>query len=284
MKKRFLALCAVSVLFAASLVGCSSNNSQSSNAAAPQQSNAENEQQQEAEPSSQLPEKVVIGIDDTFAPLGFRDEKGELVGFDIELAKAVFGDLNIEAEFQPIDWAMKETELNNENIDVIWNGYTITDARKEQVLFTRPYLKNRQVVVTLSESGIKTLADLEGKNVAAQDKSSAVEAIESKPDVAETFGELVTFETNNDCLMNLDAGRTDAVVADEILIRYYISKAEEGKYYILEEDFGDEDYGIGVRKSDEALCEAINKGLDDVKSNGVGTEVSQKWFGEDILQ
>ena len=85
-------------------------------------------------------EKLIIGADDTFAPMGFRDENNELVGFDIDLATMIAEKIGIEIEFQPIDWAMKETELNSNNIDLIWNGYTITDKRKEQVNFTTPYL------------------------------------------------------------------------------------------------------------------------------------------------
>ena len=73
--------------------------------------------------------KLVVGIDDTFAPMGFRDENNELTGYDIEMAKAVSEKLGLEFEFQTIDWSMKESELNAGNIDLIWNGYSITDTR-----------------------------------------------------------------------------------------------------------------------------------------------------------
>ena len=93
---------------------------------------------------------VVIGVDDTFAPMGFRDDAGNLVGFDIDLANELLGRLGYEAKFQVIDWSMKETELNNGNIDLIWNGYTITESRKEQVNFTQPYLDNKQIILLIS--------------------------------------------------------------------------------------------------------------------------------------
>ena len=70
--------------------------------------------------------KVTIGLDDTFVPMGFKDEDGKIVGFDIDLAKAVFDQYDIKADFQPIDWSMKENELDNGTIDLIWNGYTVT--------------------------------------------------------------------------------------------------------------------------------------------------------------
>ena len=100
-------------------------------------------------------EELVIGLDDTFVPMGFKDESGELVGFDVELAEAVAKKLNKKIKFQPINWSMKETELDSGNIDLIWNGYSITDERKEKVEFSKAYLNNTQVIVTLADSNIK---------------------------------------------------------------------------------------------------------------------------------
>ena len=113
-------------------------------------------------------DKLIIGVDDTFAPMGFLDENNELTGFDIEMAKAVGEKLGVSVEFQTIDWSMKEQELNQGNIDLIWNGYSVTDERAEKVLFTDAYLDNKQVVVTMADSGIKSLADLNGNNLSVQ--------------------------------------------------------------------------------------------------------------------
>ena len=100
-------------------------------------------------------ETLIVGMDDAFAPMGFKDENGEITGFDVELAKAICEKLNKKVVFQPIDWTMKETELKSGNIDLIWNGYTINEERKKKVDFSVPYLKNKQVIVTLSNSDIK---------------------------------------------------------------------------------------------------------------------------------
>lgn len=228
---------------------------------------------------------LVIGVDDTFAPMGFLDENNELVGFDIDLANAVAKKLGVEVKFQVIDWSMKEQELKQGNIDLIWNGYTITDARREEVLFTNAYLDNNQVVVVMADSGIQTLADLDGKVVAAQEDSSAVEAIDSKAEVAATFSDRPEFATNDMALMDMEAGRADAVVADSVLLNYIIShKADPSKYYILEENFGSEEYGIGARKEDTALVDAINKAIEELKADGTAKEISMKWFGEDIVK
>lgn len=227
---------------------------------------------------------LIVGLDDTFAPMGFRDENGEITGFDVDLAKAMGEKLGKTIEFQSIDWNMKETELNGGNIDFIWNGYSISDERKEQVDFSVPYLKNRQIIITLADSDIATKADLAGKAVAAQTGSTAVDAIEAEPEVMATFngGKPVTYESNNDVLMDLEAGRVDAAVADEIIVRYYISKKGEEKYKILEEDFGEEEYGVGMRKGDTAMVEAFNKAYKELKEDGTVAQISTKWFGEDI--
>lgn len=231
-------------------------------------------------------DELVIGLDDTFVPMGFKDENGELVGFDIDLAKEVCNKLGKKAKFQAINWSMKETELNNGNIDLIWNGYSISDERKEKVDFSKAYLNNKQIIVTMANSDIKTKADLEGKKVGAQDQSTAVDAV--KKDASSIIGkfdggDLITFENNNDALMDLEAGRLDAIVVDEILARYYIEARGKEKYKILDENFGEEQYGVGIRKGDTEFVNAFNKALDQVIEEGKAKEISNKWFGEDIV-
>lgn len=210
-------------------------------------------------------EVLVVGMDDAFAPMGFKDQDGNITGFDVDLAKALGEKLNKEIKFQPIDWTMKETELDSGNIDLIWNGYTITEERKGKVTFSVPYLKNRQVIVTLSNSEINSKADLSGKKVGAQDQSSAVSAMEKDDELYKNFygGKAITFEDNNQALMDLEAGRIDAVVADEILVRYYIELKGEGKYKILKDDFGDEEYGVGIRKGDDKMI--VKSGEDSLQ-------------------
>lgn len=231
-------------------------------------------------------DKLVLGFDDTFVPMGFKDDKGEIVGFDIDLAKEVSKKIGKKITFQPINWSMKESELNSGKIDLIWNGYSITDERKQKVNFTDPYLDNRQVIITLADSKINSKADLKGMKVGAQDQSSAVDAINKESDLLKSFkdGKVVTYETNNDALNDLEAKRIDAVVADEILARYYIKQKGASKYKVLKDDFGSETYGVGVRKTDKTLLDKLNKALEDMKKDGTGAKISEKWFGEDIFK
>ena len=179
---------------------------------------------------------------------------------------------------------MKESELNSGNIDFIWNGYTITEERKEKVDFSEAYLNNKQVIVTLATADINAKSDLAGKKVGAQSESSAIEAMEKDMELYESFngGEAITFEDNNQALMDLEAGRIDAVVADEILVKYYIKLKGEDKFKVLTEDFGSEEYGVGIRKGDIETVEAVNNSFEEMKKDGKMAEISQKWFGEDI--
>lgn len=224
--------------------------------------------------------KLIIGVDDTFAPMGFRDEKGNLVGFDIDLAQEVSKKAGFTVEFQVIDWSLKEAELTGGNIDLIWNGYTITDSRKEKVSFTQSYLANRQIVVTMADSTIATKKDLAGKVVTVQKESSALEAVMADKETASTIkgGEPIQLDTNNDAFMDLESGRTDAIVVDEVLARYYIKLRGEESYKILDEDFGNEEYGIGVRKTDTELLKKIDTALTEMKNDGSFDEIKARWF------
>ena len=226
---------------------------------------------------------IVVGLDDNFPPMGFKDEKNELVGFDIDLAKEAAKRIGREVTFKPIDWSAKEAELSGKRVDVLWNGLTITEERKANILFTKPYLENRQIVVVTEKSDIKAKADLAGKVVGVQDGSSAVEAVQKDEAAAKSIKELKKFGDNVTALMDLSAGRLDALVVDEVVGRYYTSK-KPGEYRVLDENFGTEDYGIGTRKDDAELMAKVEKAMDDMKADGSAATISTKWFGKDIVK
>lgn len=274
--KKFILGLLILALGAAVLAGCNKASSEASNQTSNQEIAAEDSFEKIKERG-----RVIVGLDDTFAPMGFRDENNEIVGFDVDLAKEVFKRNNLEVVFQPIDWTMKEAELNSGNIDLIWNAYTITEERMKKVAFSKPYLENRQVIVTLADSDINSKKDLAGKKVAAQAGSTAVDAMYNEPDVVATFdgGEPILFDTNNEAFMDLEAGRVDALVVDEVLALYYIKQKGPEKYKILEEDFGEEQYGIGFRKQDVKLLEMVDKTLDEMREDGTFDLIYKKWFG-----
>ncbi|MCM3169987.1 MULTISPECIES: amino acid ABC transporter substrate-binding protein [Peribacillus] len=221
---------------------------------------------------------LVIGIDDKFAPMGFRDENNKITGFDIDYAKAAAEKMGVKVKFQPIDWKTKETELSSGRIDLIWNGYTITDERKAKVLFTKPYLKNAQVVVTREDSKLTKLDDLKGKVVGLQSLSSASDALNANP-VNSKIKTITEFSDNVLALSDLKSGRVDAVVIDEVVIKYYMSKEKE-TFKILEESLAPEEYGVGVKKGNEDLLKQLQGALDELNEDGTAAKISEKWFGE----
>jgi len=224
-----------------------------------------------------------LGLDDAFPPMGFREEgTNNIVGFDIDLAKEAAKRMGVEVKFQPVIWDTVIEELNNGNIDVIWNGMSITEKRQKQIDFTKPYISDRQLIVVQKGSAITNKAGLAGKKVGIQAASSAIEAVEKDKATADAIGELVQFDNNNDALLDLKSGRLDAVVVDEVVGRYYLAKHAEA-YQVLEENFGSEDFGIGVRKTDKTFLAELQKALDAMKADGTSAEISKKWFGEDIM-
>ena len=226
--------------------------------------------------------KIVVGLDDSFPPMGFRDDNGEIVGFDIDLAKEAAKRLGVEVEFKAVDWDGVILSLKNGMIDVIWNGLTITPEREESIDFTQPYLENSQSIVVQTDSEIENKEDLAGKVVGIQLGSSAVSAVESEPEVLDSFQELRKFSNNTEALMDLQTGRVQAVVLDRIVARYYMSQ-RPGQFIVLEDDFGSEKYGVGVRDGADSFRKALNEALDEMIADGTATEISKKWFGEDIV-
>lgn len=225
--------------------------------------------------------KLVLGLDDSFPPMGFQDENQEIVGFDIDVAKEVCKRMGVELVLQPISWEAKELELSTKNIDCIWNGMSYNEERAESMTLSVPYMKNTQVVVVLASSGINTLADLAGKTVAVQNGSTASDAMDNNADLKNSLKELVKVDDNVQALLDLKVSGSDAVVLDEVVARYYTEK-EAGTYKILDETMADEDYVIGFRKGEVALCSEVEKYLKEMAADGTLAKISETWFGSDL--
>ncbi|MDR0921593.1 MAG: amino acid ABC transporter substrate-binding protein [Lactobacillales bacterium] len=229
--------------------------------------------------------RVIIGLDDTFVPMGFQDKDGKIIGFDVELAQAVFKLYGIQADFQAIDWNLKETELSNQTIDLIWNGYTITPERQKQVAFTKTYMKNVQVLVSLKKNSITKFSDMKGKILGAQNGSSGYDVLENQPKVLKQYikGEPVLYDGFNEALLDLQAGRIQGLLIDKVYADYYLSKEGDRKNYnIVKGSFESEDFAVGARKQDKELIEKINEGFVTLLKNGEFQKISDKWFGENV--
>jgi polar amino acid transport system substrate-binding protein len=273
--KRLLTMTLAGVIGAAMLTGCGTTSKDT----APAEDNSLTKVQEQG--------YFTLGLDADFAPMGFTQDDGLIVGFDIDLANAVADKMGVKVEVKPIDWDSKSMELSTGKIDVIWNGFSITDERRQEVLFSNPYLSTKQSIVVKAGSDIKTKADLAGKKVALQDGSTSEDALKADTATYESIGDsnISRFKENSQVLMEVSAGRADAAVIDEVFVRYYLQKENLlDQYTVLEEGFDEEDYGVGGRLEDYALMEAINKALDECKADGTTSEISEKWFGEDLIK
>ncbi len=223
----------------------------------------------------------VLGLDDSFPPLGFRSENNEVVGYDIDLAKEVAKRLGVDFRAQPIDWDAKEMELETGKIDCIWNGFTITEERKNALSFTEAYLNNDQVLVVRADSGIKSLADMKGKIVGIQSGSSAQEAVDDNADFAKSIAKTIMFKDNITALNDLDIGGVDGVVMDSVVANYSIAQTKK-PFNVINESLANEGYGIGFRKNEPELRDAVWTILKEMQKDGTVAAISQKWFGRDI--
>ena len=223
----------------------------------------------------------VLGLDDSFPPLGFRSENNEVVGYDIDLAKEVAKRLGVDFRAQPIDWDAKEMELETGKIDCIWNGFTITEERKNALSFTDAYLNNDQVLVVRSDSGINSLADMTGKTVGIQSGSSAQEAVDDNAAFASSISKLIMFKDNITALNDLDIGGVDGVVMDSVVANYSIAQTKK-PFKVIDESLANEGYGVGFRKNEPELRDAVWTILKEMQADGTVTAISQKWFGRNI--
>lgn len=217
-----------------------------------------------------------VGLDATFAPMGFRDESGELVGFDIDLAKEVAKRMGVEATFKPCEWDAIIFDLRSKNIDMVWNGMSVTEQRKKQVAFTEPYLVVGQIIFTRKGTAPAKINELAGKVVGVQLGSSGALAVEKSP-IASQIKEVKKYATNVEALLDLEAGRTDAVVMDSVSGQYYNSKKNTLTY--SEESLSDEYYAVALRKGDQTLLDEINRQINAMKADGIFDKISEKWLG-----
>lgn len=226
--------------------------------------------------------KLIVGLDDTFAPMGFRNESGELVGFDIDIANAVGKKINKEIVFQPINWDTKDLELSSKKIDCIWNGMSKTPEREKSMTLSQPYLNNRIIIMSVEGVEIKTKDDLKNYKIGIQAKSAALEVF-MKDDIYNSVKENVEeYPTYDNIILDMKSGRIDVMLVDEVLGEYKNANLDK-PYNVAEIDFGEDLYVIGFRKEDTALCAEVEAGLKEVIASGEAEEISKKWFGKNIV-
>jgi len=221
---------------------------------------------------------IVVGYT-LYAPMNYMDDNGKLIGFDTELAQAVFGNLGYKVIFQEIDWKAKYTDLNSGTIDCVWNGFTCNCAdeedgiqRSEKVDFSYNYMENRQVIVVKADSGIATAADLSGKTGAAEN-GSAGESYGKSFEGATIKG----FDVQTKCIFEVNAGTADFAVVDAQLAKSYVGKGDYANLKILEDLSSDvEFYAIGFKKGSE-LTAKVNEQLEKLGADGTIAKLAEKY-------
>lgn len=263
--KKLLAIGMAGVMSMALLAGCGSDKA--------------------ANNSSSAGKKIVVGLDDNFPPMGFKDENNEIVGFDVDLAKEATKRLGREVEFKAIDWSSKEAELKSGRVDVLWNGLDITEKRKENMLFSEPYMDNRQIIFV--KKGTQDITDeksLAGKVVGTQSAGTAEEYMDKSDFFKTQVKEVKKYSDYVSAFMDLENGRLDAVVGDEITGRYYMSKHAD-TIEAVDVAVGDvSTFGIAFAKDNQALRDEVQKVMDEMKADGTMAKISEKWFGKDITK
>ena len=220
---------------------------------------------------------IVVGYT-LYEPMNYLDENGKLIGFDTELAEAVFAKLGYKVVFQEIKWESKYTDVNSGAIDCIWNGFTCNSkdddgiARTEKVDFSYNYMENRQVIVAKADSGIASAADLVGK-VAAVESGSAGESYAASFEGVTVKG----FLKQTDCLFEVNAGTADFAVLDAQLAKSYAGKGDYANIVIIDALSSDvEYYAIGFKKGSE-LTANVNAQLEKLAADGTIAALAEKY-------
>ena len=261
--KRLLLIC-LAIAMVLPLIACNSSSSSST----------------DSNSGSQTAEKktFTVGFDANFPPYGYRDDNGEYVGFDLDLAQEVCNRRGWTLVKQPIDWDSKDMELSAKTIDCIWNGFTMSEDRLDKYTWTEPYVDNSQVFVVAKDSGIKTFDDLAGKTVAVQTASSALEALDSDDckELKASFKSLEQIPEYNTAFMNLEAKSVDAIAMDIGVAKYQIESRGD-KFVMLSEPIITEKYGIAFLKGNETLRDEVQNTLYDMLKDGKLDEIAKKW-------
>lgn len=225
-----------------------------------------------------IEDTVIVGYT-LYEPMNYKDDSGKLVGFDTELAEAVFEKMGYEVIFQEIVWDAKYTELESGAIDCIWNGFTANTAdedgvaRAEKVDFSYNYMENQQVVVVNADAGIAGAEDLAGKIGAVEGGSAGQTYAE------ETFAdaEITTFTNQVDCLLEVKAGSCDFAVLDMQLANSYCGQGDYENLIVLENLSSNvEFYAIGFAKGSE-LTAKVNAALEELAADGTIAELAEKY-------
>lgn len=269
MKKRAALLLALAMLATTVLAGCGSKEDKS----------ADNKKEDKKEAKVENDdETLIVGFDASFPPYGYKDDDGEYVGFDLELAQEVCDRNDWKLVKQPVDWDAKDMEIDSGTIDCIWNGFTM-NGREDEYTWSDPYIDNKQVMVVATDSGINSFDDLSGKLVETQADSSALAALQGdQKKLADIFGSLTEIAEYNTAFMDLESGACDAIAMDIGVAYYQInSRKNPDDYKVLDEEISSEQYAVGFKLGNEELRDKVQATLDEMAEDGTVAKIAEKY-------
>jgi polar amino acid transport system substrate-binding protein len=222
-----------------------------------------------------------VGFDAEFPPYGYKNDAGEYVGFDLDLAEEVCRRNGWTLVKQPIDWDSKDLELSSGSIDCIWNGFTV-NGRETKYTWSTAYVDNSQVVIVRSDSDINQLSDLAGKVVVVQADSSALaaftgeDATQENIELCASFRDLQQVSDYNSAFMNLESGSVDAICMDMGVANYQLNQ-RGNQFRMLEENISSEQYAIGFKLGNTELRDEVQESLNEMLADGTFAEIAEKW-------
>jgi len=225
------------------------------------------------------PAKVyVVGTDAAYAPFESQNEKGEIVGFDIDVVKAIAAKAGIQVKFVNTPWEGIFNTLQQGDRDMIVSAVTITDERKQTMDFSDPYFDAAQLIAVKETSKVTKFADLKKLKVGVQTGTTGDEAVSKL--MGKTSTSIKRFESTPLALKELESGGVDAVVADNGVIAHYVANNPGGKFKtVSDKEFVPEQYGIAVKKGNAELLGKLNQGLAAIKADGTYNQIYAKYFG-----
>ncbi len=224
---------------------------------------------------------ILIGLEATYPPFNYQDENGELVGFEVDVAKAVAERIGVNAEFVPTKWDGMLAGLETKRFDIITNQVTITEERQKKYDFTQPYTVSGIQVITREDkqADFNSPADLSGKAVGVGLGSNYEEWLTKNVPEATVS----TYDDNATKLQDLLVGRLDAFLNDRLAATYLLENSG-GRIVAAGEPFDKQRMGIALRKGNADLLDALNKALDELRADGTLAKISQKWFKLDATK
>ena len=223
--------------------------------------------------------ELLVGTEGTYAPFTFHDESGKLTGFDVEIAEEIASRLGVEAKFMETQWDAMFPGLDSKRFDMIANQVGIKPERQEKYDFSDPYISSSAVLVAHADNtDVKGFEDIEGLK-------SAQSLTSNYGKMAQSYGaELVGVDGFIQAIELLNSNRVDVTINDKLSVLDFQKQKPDAKIQIVAEAEDAAQSGLMFRKESETLVDAVNEALAEMIEDGTYDEISEKWFGENVLE